>query len=362
MTYTIVTSPQQRQGANVYDAVIAIVGCGGTGGFLAEAVCRLLLGRHAELFLIDHDRVESHNCLRQAFGPEDVGKFKAQVLAERLSRRYHRNIGYSVMPFDWDLHGHIWTKVASRLPLVIGCVDNAAARSALADAMRDGRPEPIGYAYRTELGHPWWLDLGNERNSGQALLGNLVQSDHLAHAFQYQGQTVTALPAPSQQRPDLLTSPPRRQPEADCAERVITGDQGATINQAMAALGASFVEKLLDGRCTWMAALLNMDEGILAATAPEPRRVAALTGLHVNKLVYRYDEAERITQEADAGNSPLVHGLGAEAEHTAAEAAHQRAERKALVEAMVQTQTDPHVDQALPDALATTERATAAVS
>ena len=97
MSYRIVTNPNvsagNRQDA---EAVIVIVGCGGTGGFLAEAVCRLLIGRQAQLFLIDPDRVEPHNCLRQAFAEEEVGQFKAEVLARRLSRMYHRTIGYDL--------------------------------------------------------------------------------------------------------------------------------------------------------------------------------------------------------------------------------------------------------------------------
>jgi tRNA A37 threonylcarbamoyladenosine dehydratase len=35
------------------EATIVLVGCGGTGGFLAEALCRLLLGWRASLFLVD---------------------------------------------------------------------------------------------------------------------------------------------------------------------------------------------------------------------------------------------------------------------------------------------------------------------
>ena len=44
-----------------------LVGCGGTGGFLAESICRLLIGRSSRLFLVDPDRVEPHNVARQAF-------------------------------------------------------------------------------------------------------------------------------------------------------------------------------------------------------------------------------------------------------------------------------------------------------
>ncbi|MYF65727.1 MAG: hypothetical protein F4185_07695 [Chloroflexi bacterium] len=43
---------------------ITVVGCGGTGGFVAEGLCRLFQGREATIVLVDHDRVEPHNLLR----------------------------------------------------------------------------------------------------------------------------------------------------------------------------------------------------------------------------------------------------------------------------------------------------------
>ena len=39
---------------------ITVVGCGGTGGFVAEGLCRLFQGREATIVLVDHDRVEPH--------------------------------------------------------------------------------------------------------------------------------------------------------------------------------------------------------------------------------------------------------------------------------------------------------------
>ena len=82
---------------------ITVVGCGGTGGFVAESLCRLFQGREATIVLVDHDTVEPHNLLRQNFYKEDVGRFKSQALAERLSAAYDRPIGYVTDP----LHG-IW--------------------------------------------------------------------------------------------------------------------------------------------------------------------------------------------------------------------------------------------------------------
>lgn len=294
MTYTICTDRHGDGAAGLADAVIVLVGCGGTGGFLAEALCRLLLDRPAELYLVDHDRVEPRNLRRQAFVDGDVGRYKAQALAERLSRRYHRTIGYDVRPYDAGAHGRVWRRTRSRLPLVIGCVDGAAGRNAIRRTLVDHDPN----AWRDDAAETvWWLDVGNGRNDGQVLLGNLATDRFLAHSFRLGTQQCLGLPAPSQQRRDLLLAAPRPQAPPDCAERVVAGEQGATINQVMAAVAASFVEKLLDGACTWMAAYVNMDDGVVQRVAADPHVVAELTGMHLNRLVYRYD-AERALAEA----------------------------------------------------------------
>ena len=93
-----------------------------------------------------------------------------------------------------------------------------------------------------------------------------------------------ALPAPSLQRPDLLDAPPPPAPAPDCAEAVADGDQGATINQVVAALAAAFVEKLLAGTCAWMGAYFDLDDGTLRCVPADPKTVAAVAGLHLNAV------------------------------------------------------------------------------
>ena len=107
MNYRVEPDPGgdgSRSGRTERAATIVLVGCGGTGSVLAEAVCRLLIGKPAQLCLVDLDQVEPHNVARQAFDRADVGRFKAEVLAERLVRRFGREIGYSVLPYDRELH------------------------------------------------------------------------------------------------------------------------------------------------------------------------------------------------------------------------------------------------------------------
>lgn len=286
MTYLI--EPRPHGGADRpyrygHEATIVVVGCGGTRAFLADAIGRLLLGRSARLFLVDHDRVEAHNTLRQAFERREVGRFKAEVLAERLARRYGREVGYSTLPYDPETHAALFREGSSALSLLVGAVDNAAARRALATTL--SRP-----AYHAGHGQPparvWLLDCGNARNSGQILLGNAAEPEALRGAFSPATGRCTALPAPHLQRPDLLASPPESGParQPDCAEAIVAGDQGPTVNQVVAALAAGYVEKLLAGTCGWMASYFDLDDGTLRCVAAEPKAVAALAGLHPNAV------------------------------------------------------------------------------
>jgi sulfur carrier protein ThiS adenylyltransferase len=58
---------------------LVIVGCGGTGSLVAEGLCRLLINSDLTLMLVDFDRVEPHNLLRQNFFAGEVGKFKSDT-------------------------------------------------------------------------------------------------------------------------------------------------------------------------------------------------------------------------------------------------------------------------------------------
>lgn len=255
------------------DAGIAIVGCGGTGGFVAEGVCRLLGDRDIQVLLIDHDRVEERNLGRQAFYKSDLGKFKSQALAERLSRLYGRQIMYSVYPFNRDIITDVFTVryYGSGLNgLIIGAVDNATARKSIAEAARGG----------------YWIDVGNGEHSGQVLIGNSSDPEELKDSFYPEDGIVTRLPLPTVQQPALL-APPTQPVEEDmsCAEGVEANLQSPVINQAMATLVLEMVRRLLAGTLDYMAAYLDLEVGTLRYIPAEPEAVARMVGLQVNQLI-----------------------------------------------------------------------------
>ncbi len=257
------------------ESSLILVGCGGTGGFVAEGLCRLLINEpDIKLLLIDHDRVEPHNLARQQFFPGEVGKFKSQALAERLCRQYGRPIRYSVYPYTYDLEGGemgrgLHTRAIQGI--IISCVDNTAARRDIATTLEFGN---------------WWLDAGNGYSSGQVLIGNANKGDYLKNGFDPQTQEVTALPIPTLQLPALLVPPTQEERDPlDCAEEVQAEEQSPVINQAMATLVLQFMHQLLKGKLTWMGAYLDLEGGTLQTVPADPVVVARMLGVKVDTLI-----------------------------------------------------------------------------
>jgi len=128
---------------------LTIVGCGGTGGYLVNNVCRLVWGLKEQrrlahdappifgerppegvpgILLCDADRVERANLIRQVFISADVGRPKALVLAERASAAY----GLEVRAYPHYIREE--TDLRAIVPegsVVVGCVDNARTRRIL---------------------------------------------------------------------------------------------------------------------------------------------------------------------------------------------------------------------------------------
>ena len=235
---------------------IIVVGCGGTGGFVADGLARMLppiIG----LILIDMDIVEERNLNRQSFTNADIGLYKSEALAKRLAGKYQRPVQYSVLPVG-----------AADLPkgIVVGCVDNGLARQAIANRIHDGQ---------------WWVDSGNGTNFGQILIGN-SKIEKLRPSFT--ADLCVRLPLPTIQQPALLTQIPRRR---SCAEAVAADDQSPTINQAMGALVLEVVRRIIAGTCPWMQLYLDQDAGTLTPTMATPETVSRLTGTKISKLIQK---------------------------------------------------------------------------
>ena len=146
---------------------VLVVGCGGTGSAVAAGLPYLhqamLASGHPgglHVTLMDGDTISPTNCVRQPFSRSEIGLHKAVVLLNRI------NIFWGL---DWEaVPAHLTDRKAispsyengfGRTHVVIGCVDTRAARAVIGDATRNY--SSVDY----------WLDIGNNADSGQFILG-----------------------------------------------------------------------------------------------------------------------------------------------------------------------------------------------
>ena len=243
---------------------ITVVGCGGTGGFVAEGLCRLFQGRQATIVLVDHDRVEPHNLLRQNFYAEDVGGSRARP----SQTGWHGPTGGPSATRSTPSGRRTPGSDGGRYPglpsygnsLLIGCADNAAARRAMAESL-PGDPRR------------WLIDAGNDTNWGQVLIGNVADRD-----FGDEQAFVDRDLPPAPRAHGAAARPADRRvdtpPDVDCAAALDLTDQDPTINQMMASLVLQVVRRIAAGTCPFMGLYLDMEQGTVTPTYATPETVA----------------------------------------------------------------------------------------
>jgi PRTRC genetic system ThiF family protein len=224
-----------------YDSVtLALVGCGGTGSWLAPSLARIarLLAEkfHKEvaLYFIDPDRVEAKNVYRQNFCEAEVGRFKADALAFRYGLAWGVEISAPIQPFERTIFNGSVRDDA--LKVVVGCVDNAAARRNIEAAVTGAGQKQARY---------WWLDCGNHQSAGQIVLGCGVKRPQ--KPFELAGYC-SWLPLPTIHHPELLRVDQGEKSidqELSCADLALQDSQGLAINQRIAAEASDYLVRLL---------------------------------------------------------------------------------------------------------------------
>lgn len=216
-----------------------VVGAGGTGSFLIAAIARLIFelkqmdSKPVSMLIVDPDVVESGNIPRSNFCAAEVGRFKAQTLAERITMAWGLETKFSCEKFDAEKHLKESAGDYRSLTVIAGCVDNYFARKDIHNAIDGFR----GYS-SSDAPNLWWIDGGNGRSSGQVLLGS--NTKRIKPEQHFAGMSICrSLPAPSLIHRDLLTeektSPEAARPDTlSCPERIRLGEQSLNINQRVA--------------------------------------------------------------------------------------------------------------------------------
>ena len=249
---------------------IIIVGAGGTGARVMPPLMQMLRPGDA-VSIIDHDIVEDRNLIRQHFTGRDIGQPKALVLRSRYQRE-----GIISLAFQQQLTAANAETLGSQVlavvreygsrpvgTIIIGCVDNAAARRA------------IYTLTRTVPGNSTaWIDVGNEMRAGQVLLSLKswslkVTGPGLTSGYDF--PVACSLAGLQEAMPQLLRDDPTDTTEG-CAQRMDL--QTVQVNHMAAAAVINVVSWLILGipftSCGAFFSTLN---------TMQPIRIAGISGL-----------------------------------------------------------------------------------
>ena len=234
---------------------VNLIGAGGTGSRMLTELARmnhsLIELGHAglQVNLYDDDIVAEANQGRQLFADAEVGLPKAVALINRNNRFFGTNWKAVTEQFS--------TANLKSLPnrgnanIYISCVDTVSARFDIATALQDCTRQN-SFERTKSL---YWLDIGNSRNTGQALLstiGEIKQPNSNLY------RTVSNLPMVTEEFRELLKAQiDNNEPSCSLAEAL--EKQDLFINSALANMGASLLWKLFrEGMTAQRGFFLNL--------------------------------------------------------------------------------------------------------
>jgi PRTRC genetic system ThiF family protein len=253
--------PKEYKKLNIF-----LIGAGGTGSFAAMNIARLafelkITGKVVAITIIDPDIVERNNIPRSNFCMAEIGRFKAQTLAERISLAWGMEIGYANEEFNYEKHVKEISNSYRELTILVGCVDNHLARREIQRSLIENS------RYDNDLTPKlWWIDGGNGKSSGQVLFGSEVGSEESRNYFST-AKICRKLPSPAMIHPELLENQELLQKRQttdllSCPERIRLGEQSLNINQRVAVeIAEMLTEFLLTNGLRRFASYFDLESG-----------------------------------------------------------------------------------------------------
>lgn len=206
---------------------IVMLGAGGTGGHIAPHLYRLLhaLDRSVEVIIADGDIVEEKNLVRQNFISCDLGRNKAQVLAERYASAFGMEIQY--IPDFIETEERLLKLLKPRfsyyapetLTILIGAVDNNKSRRLCHNVFN--KSDNLIY-----------IDSGNGEFTGQVVCG-----------VRRKGKTYYK--PVGEVYPDILEDTDKFPTELSCAEASVSAPQSIAANIMAATAVISYIYNIL---------------------------------------------------------------------------------------------------------------------
>src|SRR5262245_13938404 len=266
---------------------LILVGCGGTGSWLAPSVARIARlqrdqGREVSVFFCDHDTVEAKNLPRQHFCDAELGRNKAVTLAARYSAAW----GVEIVAVPKRFRSADVEVDRGTLTIVIGCVDSAAARKEIESVVgrRVSQNAPL-----------WWLDCGNDESSGQVIVGSSHQVADLAGVFTPSCKICKRLPAPSLVAPALLVPRPEEllASKLSCAEIQLANAQSLAVNQMVAAVATDYLLRLVSGGLKRFRTDFDLASGSMRSRYITADEVARVIGKPASYVVAQAQERRK---------------------------------------------------------------------
>lgn len=232
---------------------VTVVGCGGTGSSIAAGLpylhqAMLAFGHpHGlQVTFVDGDRISETNCVRQPFSITEVGQYKATVLATRINLFW--GLGWKGSPVFLD---ESW---AERTDILIGCVDSRKARQTILKSAAHWNCR-------------YWLDIGNNADRGQFILG---QPDN--HHTRAEAVDKLRLPTVAELFPEI-TDPKldKKDNLPSCSALEALQRQEPFINQTLAYQALGMLARLFRyGRLTYHGGFVNLASGRTSSLPIDP--------------------------------------------------------------------------------------------
>ena len=112
----------------LFRSSVAVIGCGGLGGYVIEELARLGVGR---IVVVDPDVFEEHNMNRQLFSsPANLGQAKVQAAAARINEI---NPAVTLVPIQTALSAENGADLLAGCQVVVDALDSIQVRLELAD-------------------------------------------------------------------------------------------------------------------------------------------------------------------------------------------------------------------------------------
>ena len=213
---------------------IVQLGAGGTGGYIAPHLYRLLysLNRPVRYIICDGDVVEEKNLVRQNFISADLGENKAQVLAERYSTVFGMETEYVpsfvedearlkelLAPQQWNAGSDYNRSYVTEMVILLGAVDNNKSRQLC---------HRVFYQAKELI----YIDSGNGEYTGQVVCG-----------VRQGGETY--YPPIGEVYPDILEETDKFPTELSCAEASVSAPQRMAANITAATAVVDMIYNIL---------------------------------------------------------------------------------------------------------------------